>query len=189
MTTGEAEDASIKVIHTEIAAFSTEYWDLQCTTNRFALSSDRAPAMEIIRDLTVGIFTLLAYTPVQAVGLNRAEHWEMESESALDSLGDRLVPRDNWKSLLMKPGMRTLTVQGERPDERDGYIWVRVEPSAEIGHGVFIDINDHYGLPSATEEESAETIDSARRLVELISTEWSRSRERAQEIIGGLING
>jgi hypothetical protein len=188
ITSGEAEGANIQVIHSEIAAFNTEYWNLQCTTDRFAVGSDRAPAPEIIRDLVVGIFTLLVHTPVRAVGLNRTEHWEMEDEHSWDSFGDRLVPRNNWNSFLTNPGMRSLTVEGQRPDDYEGYIWVKVEPSTQVGHGVFIDVNDHYVVPS-TENKGTQTMDGADKLVELISAEWANSRDRAQEIIRGLLKG
>jgi hypothetical protein len=187
MTAGEAEDVRIEVIHREIAAFSAEYWDLQCTTDSFSLVSDRAPAAELLRDLTAGIFTLLAHTPLRAVGLNRIEHWEMADENAWDLLGLRLVPPKNW-NLLKLPGLRSLTVEGQRPDDYVGYIWVKVEPSARIGHGVFIEVNDHFVLTSPNDVGDAEGVDRASKLVDVLSTEWSNSRDRAKVIINGVIN-
>jgi hypothetical protein len=182
ITRGEAEDAEIKLIHKELTSFGTEYWDLECTTDRFAVASDRAPALEILRDLTVGVFTLLSHTPTHAVGLNRSEHWELENEAAVHSLGYRLVPRENWTTL-EQPAMQTLTVQGNRPDDYDGYIRVRIEPSAKFSNGVYVDVNDHF------EFASPKDVEGASKLVKLLSAEWDNSRDRASSIIEGVLNG
>jgi hypothetical protein len=185
ITTGEATDAEVQVVHKDITAFGTEYWDLECTADRLVIGSDRAPAVEILRDLAIGIFTLLSHTPVHAVGLNRSEHWDIESADALNSLGYRLVPKENWTAILETPAMQTLTVQGARPDDYEGYIRVKVEPSVRVENGVYLEINDHYQLVPPNETG----VEAAGKLIGLLSSNWKSSRERAQRIIEGVLDG
>jgi hypothetical protein len=182
ITSGEAEAAEIRIVHRELTVFGTEYWDLECTTDRFVVASDRSPTTEILRDLAVGVFTLLTHTPMHAVGLNHSEHWELGNEDAVHALGFRLVPRENWTSVLEQPAMQTLTVQGNRPDDFQGYIRVRIEPSIQVHNGVFLDVNDHL------EFASPKDVEGANKLVKILSTEWNNSRDRASAIIEGVLN-
>jgi hypothetical protein len=185
ITNGEATDAEVRVVHKDFTSFGTEYWDLECTADRLVIASDRAPAIEILRDLAIGVFTLLSHTPVHAVGLNRNEHWDLGSADALHSLGYRLVPQDNWTAILETPAMQTLTVQGARPDDYEGYIRVKVEPSIRIENGVYLEINDHFQL---VPRENID-VEAAGKLIKLLSEDWQSSRERAQRIIEGVLDG
>lgn len=54
---------------------------------------------------------------------------------------------------------------------------VRVEPSGQIAHGVFVDVNDHF------QPETKEPAESWSVFAEIIETQWKASRERAAKVI------
>ncbi len=180
----EAEAAEVEVITREIASFSTDWLDLAITLDRLQISTTSAPSYDLVRDLVVGIFTFLPETPVKAMGINRNSHYRVNTEETWHAFGDKLAPKDVWNAVLEKAGMRSLIMQGVRPDGRQGNIIVQVEPSLRLaeegGFGVYIAINDHYQLDATDETTGAD-------MKEVLEGVWTESVARAETIIDRLL--
>lgn len=143
----EREAAQIEVIHNEIALVKIEPLLLQVTRDRFLLRTSQESSFPRLRDLTIGAFKTLSHTPARVLGMNWWAHFRMKNTEEWHELGYKLVPRKPWNNVFepgQHEGMRSLTVQAERTDERDGYVRVKVEPSQQVDPGVFIHVNDHY---------------------------------------------
>ena len=85
-------------------------------------------------------------------------------------------PKDIWNTCIKKPGMASLTIRGERPDDYTGALTVRVEPSARIQPGVYVTVNDHYEL------ESAQPSHGAAPILDILDAAWASSLARSLSI-------
>ncbi len=171
----EAEEANIELITPAVAKFSLDWMRLQVIQEQFVIETIQEPYYEILRDLIVGTFSLLNHTPVTMLGINTQQHFRMHFEDEWNKLGHELAPKEKyWIPVLEKPGMRSLVVQGQRPDKYKGYIQVKVEPSSKIQLGVYISINDHYEV----KEES-----NCKAIVDILNIDWVDSRQRAEKLI------
>ncbi len=64
----EAREANIQIIQGDVAIFSTEWFSIQVTHERFSLDTRDPSKWLPMRDLVIGTFTILSHTPVRAVG-------------------------------------------------------------------------------------------------------------------------
>jgi hypothetical protein len=172
----EADAAQIQIIHSDLADFTTEWLHVQVTPQRFAADTDQESYYEPLRDLVLSVLDL-THAPVARMGLNRVFHYPLASEKRWHSLGHRLAPKRDWKPYLKDPGLEALIIRAARADKRDGVVRVRVEPSARVDYGVFIEVNDHYELakadpPASTTEEAAQ----------ILADHWGESLERALQL-------
>lgn len=176
----EAEAAEIRIIHQDVVSYSLEWVDLEVTRDRCQLqTTSTAEAADPVRDLALGIFTILRHTPIRLVGINGAGHYRVPSEDRWHEIGHTLAPDARWKDLLDRPGMRSLVVQGARTDDHEGWIRVTVEPSVIVNPGIYIGINDHYDL--TTGQASVTTAEPA---LSVVRDNWNRSlqvREQASQ--------
>lgn len=124
----EAQAANIELIHPQVARFSLDWLQLQVTEEQFSATTTQSSFYEPLRDLVLGTFRLLRHTPVRMMGLNRDSHFRMPTEEAWHAFGHRLTPKEPWAGVLKEPGMRSLTMEGLRPDGFQGYIRVRLSP-------------------------------------------------------------
>jgi len=173
----EADAANINIIHPDVASFKTEWLEVNIVKERFQIATVQESYYEALRDIAVGILGLLSHTPIRVMGINRDFHFDLVSEDIWNGLGHRLVPKQDWKSLLKSPGMQNLVVQGERTDDLKGYLRVSVQPSSRVKFGVFIEVNDHYILK--TDEKEVDGADKARVI---LSERWNDSMKRSSEI-------
>lgn len=165
----ELAENKVTIVSREVTQFATNVLDVQALQQQLTVATARAQP-EVIRDFVVGLLTELPHVPVARLGINREVHFRMPDEEAWHRLGHTLVPPEHWPFLQM-PGMRSTIVQGARPDGKNGYVWLRVEPSSSIPLGVFMQQNDHFELGQEA------TGDDARKL---ITSTWSDSLERAK---------
>jgi hypothetical protein len=179
----EAEEAEIGIVHPQVAQFESGWLRMNVTTDRFQVDTSQEPFYEPLRDLVIGICQIMVHTPLRVVGINRDFHYGLASEDTWHAVGHRLVPKQDWEEVLSSPGMRTLTVEGQRPDGLQGYIRVRVEPSTRVLSGVYTQVNDHYVLPSANESPA-----SAREVIAIISEQWTQSMERGLQIAEKIVS-
>ncbi len=189
--------ADVAMIQRDIATFKTGWLNLVCTNDGLQLITDLSYEFERCRDVAIGILQTLRHTPLAYIGINRAVHFQLDSDEAWHAIGDTLAPKDYWEDILRFPGMRVLNIQGARPDHYAGRVHVQVEPSALVPRAVFVLHNDHFGLQTVeaqpdsraeltlTEPEGAIAA-SADRLplaLEILSNEWAASMSRAEEAI------
>jgi len=172
----EADEAKIEIIHPTIVVFSLDWLQIQIEPNRFYAGTNQSPYYEILKDLVLGTFRILSHTPIKIMGINYDSHFPMDSEDAWHDIGHRVTPKEIWNKVLKKPGLRSLTIQGERPDDHKGRIAVRIEPSNRVRYGIFININDHYEL------QDPESVLGCEAIIDMLESEWKASVTRSQQI-------
>ena len=173
----EADAARIEIIHPEVAVFELDWLRLQVTRDRLAINSNRESHYEPARDLLIGTLDLLRHMPTRALGVNHDLILEYESRDHFNQLGWELVPEDRWRPVLQRPGMVRVEEQGERTDDFEGYIRVRVEPILDGGTKVLCEVNDHFSLSEENMPSSTVAIG------ELLNAEWRNISERAVHIL------
>lgn len=173
----EVDAAKVQIVHPDAAVFTAEWLEINAVRDRFQAATVQESYYEPLRDLVIGVLDLLSHTPLKLMGLNREFHYQLRSEDAWHSVGHRLVPKADWKDLLENPGMKSLIVEGVRPDDLKGYIRVKVEPSTQISYGVYVEVNDHYDL-----RRSEKTISEASEAMQILSERWSDSMKRSAAI-------
>lgn len=171
----EAEQAEIRIVAPEVADWSTEWFDMQVTTNRFLVIAKVESRAESLRDLVVGTFQLLEHTVTTALGLNRAMHYDVGGEENWHRIGDALAPKQLWRPHLPKrPGMRTLQMEEtHRGDGLPGKSIVTVQPSQKYTHGVFFDVNNEIHPRGEA---------STSFFVEVIRNHWERLLDEAKKM-------
>jgi hypothetical protein len=181
-----AERARIELLTEDVAAFQAGWLSLQATQEQFVAATTDPLSYELLRDLVVGVFTVLSHSPTSALGLNHDFHYRVPSEAEWHALGHRLAPKEPWADTLNQPGMRSLTMQGVRRDSNRGSIFVKVEPSLKMDPGqvgLFVGINDHYTLSKKDDFEM--TTDT---LIDLINRDWDESSVQAETIIAAVLD-
>jgi hypothetical protein len=174
----ESDAAKVQVIHPSATVFTAEWLQLTVVPDRFHIATTQESFSEPLRDLVIGVMKIFNEIPLIAMGLNRTCNYRLESEEAWHHIGNELAPKKTWGSLLDKPGMRSLTMEGVRSDKREGYIQVKVEPSTTIKYGVNVELNDHYQLKS----EDTTLPPGTQRASDILNECWTKSIERSLAI-------
>ena len=172
----ELENAEVGVIAADTCSFRTEQYTLQALNNRFMISTAQPPLYDSLRDLAIGTFRILRHTPLAKLGLNREVHFQLDSEEVWHAIEQKLAPKEHWNPILNNPGMRSLAIEGTRPDGLDGAVNVRVEPSNRIENGLFVEINDHFEVDDTLAR-------SANAILSIAEEQWAESLRRSDEII------
>jgi hypothetical protein len=155
---------------------------MEVTDQRFIVRTSQEPYDVVIRDLVIGTFDLLRYTPVTQMGINRIMHFDLGSEEKWHEAGHLLAPKEIWTGILDKPGMLSMQMRdSNRKDGLKGNINVRVEPSRQISNGLFIEVNDHI------EAEKDPTTEGSIELISILNSNWERSYKRSEEIMISLL--
>jgi hypothetical protein len=174
----EAEAAKVEVVHAELASLVLPWVHLQVARDRFQASTLDPAHFDHLLDLVVGVFAILAETPVTAVGFTYNIHREMSTEKR-DVLGDGIAPKEGWALLLEHPKLRSMTMQGRAQRGADCLVTVTVEPSVRIEPGVYTQINRHY--------QSAER--NVARLLTDLKADWAAALEDARRIVQAIHDG
>lgn len=177
----EAQDAEIQIVHQALVDFSLEWLKVQVHQDRFSAGTHQSPYYTPLKDLVVGTFRILRHTPIRMLGINCDYHFPIGSEDRWHAFGHKLTPKEIWSKILDKPGMRSLTIEGMRPDQHIGKIAVRVEPSRRIQHGVFITINDHY------EVKETDSPLGCDKIIDILAESWEVSVSRCNQIVSGIL--
>lgn len=173
----EAKSAKLDVVHNDITSEMIGSIKIQVSSDRFTASTTNAGDYEPLRDLVAGTFKILPHTPIRMLGINLDAHFRIASVDAWHSLGHRLAPKELWGTVMNKPGLISLTIEGNR-DVKKGYLRVKVEPSLRIknGVGVYINVNDHYEIPEHKPE------DGCGEIMEKMITNWDSSLKQSRSI-------
>jgi hypothetical protein len=177
----EANRTKVEFVHSEVALLELGWAKLQVQQERLLIISTDPSQLLPMRDLIAGLLTLLEHTPVKQLGFNREAHIRMPSEAEWHRVGDQLVPKTIWQRCLDgRVGMRSLTVEGQRPGSEAKYVRVRIEPSMQVTpHGVFIHFNEHHEFPDLTR---------ASEVIPLIAEVWPVASRFADELMERLLN-
>ena len=177
----EATKANITVIQTEMADFSCDWFQLQVLQGRFMLLSSDPRQYAPLRDLAAAILAVLPHTPVTAIGLNRHFHFQMPSVDSWHAIGHLLAPKEPWHSIMDKPGLRSLLMEGYRANG-GGVLHIKVEPSTKVEHGVFIEFNEDFRQKGETPPDGTHWI--ASRLNENWDSMMKFAEASAEHLLG-----
>jgi hypothetical protein len=140
------KNVEIQVVHRNATVFSTEWFSLQVTGDRFAVETRDPGKSLLLRDLALGTFKILEHTPLTAFGLNRISQFQTSSVERWHAFGHHFAPKESWNAIMKDPGLRMLAIEGKR-DGCEGKITVSIEPSVKVHPGILININEHHDLP------------------------------------------
>lgn len=178
---GAKERKSLMNTH-QVSIIETDWFVLQVLENQFSLTS-KGPVTPSLRDLAVGILTLISQTPLIAIGLNFMGHYKFSNVAEYHKVGDTLAPKNIWEEVFSNStlshlgegsqsiglGNMTIKVQpckrGEIPLTRDEKN-ITIQQSSKIrGDGILLSLNDHRDLTkwddaiSTVAEYAAQIID------------------------------
>ena len=190
--TTDAKEHESLVISPTISRFETEWFSLQVIQQQFVLAS-KGPVTPLIRDLAIGIFTLVDQTPVSGIGHNFWADYKMPSAQEWHKVGDILAPKKIWRSVNpdenQSIGMSDLTIEID-PVKRcevnttGQKVRLTVAYSRQIQNGVSFFINNHYPIsPDKIMKTS-----SARSGVDLISKRWETDLQESKRMFDGVLS-
>jgi len=181
----EAKSADIQIIHKDVTVFSTEWFSMQVTQDRFAADTNDPTKYQPLRDLVVGTFKVLEHTPIHAFGLNTNRHFRLESEDAWHAFGHYYAPKDTWRHILTNPGLRSLMIEGKRESCGAQRIRVKVEPSTKVHPGVFVHVNEHY---TVEEEKNSNPTDRIVIFLRVLQESWDGFLTYSREVAFHLLD-
>jgi hypothetical protein len=165
----EADHAKITTIQSEVADFSTEWFEMQVLQNRFQVASTDPTHYAPLRDLSMGIFAILPHTPVKRLGLNRNFHFAIPSIDEWHEIGNLLAPKEPWNGIMEIPGLRSMLMQGRRKQAGGGTLHIKIEPSVKVNPGLYVEINEEFkegeGYDAGGEQNPLEEVELDREEV------------------------
>jgi hypothetical protein len=199
----ESQSADVQVIAPPVATFSTDWMTFSATQQTLSVSTAIPENFERLRELAVGIVTVLDDVPVGAIGFNLEAHWKPASEDEWHKLGDALAPKEFWEPELELAGMQSLTVRGVRRDLWSGHVNVTVQPSVRVVGGTYAQVNDHFGLrrvdrqpqgreeflnPAFLESQNVQpSAENAQSALEILRDEFPMSLGNSEAVLRKLI--
>ena len=191
----EADDATIELMHHDIAIFSFDWGKIEIQAERFAITSLESVDPRI-HDLVVKTFKeFLPHTPIGRMGMNLKMDFPVKDVDTLCQIGERLAPKDPWGDWAgalkreedddKRSGLKTLTMQqSTRDDGCNGHIQATVQPSTLIAPapGIRVGINDHI------EVEDWANVIGCEEIVTKLESDWEISIDNARMIAQQVMN-
>ena len=188
ITDREFEVSETEVIVPQLSKFSVEHLSIQCEVSRFQISWTSEPTIRVL-DTALQIFgDLLPHTPLNAFGVNYAEHWRADSWQRRTALGRALAPTTPWGSWGATfdaadadkvGGMTELSVHKPFDDDVEGFLRATIGPSPEIAdknRGIVLNFNHH-------RQFEVDDVDGTRRVLDRLSQEFDPAIRRAKGLI------
>ena len=196
---GDAEIARASesfITSAQFLAVQTEWFALHVVSNQFSITS-QGPLSPAIKDLAVGILTLVPQTPITAIGLNFMGHYKMTSHHAYNKVGDTLAPKKIWREVFPdeqdNAGMSDMTIviqkvkieeSGERTVLSPSYKRITLQPSTKVKLGLFGLYNDHREIVLVDLKDKT----AAEQARDLINDDWKTSWDASLQVFDGLIS-
>ncbi len=155
LSVDEANEAEVQLMSDELVIFNTEWFQWRAFAQRIMIDvSDLSRVREAV-DLLTNTFNLLGHTPIKAFGLNRNCHVRLESFESLDHLLQTAAPPGLWSDVIKGPRPSSVTVESEveKTDSLQSRLEVQLERSKRVLPGLFAEINRHYQVRSARDDE------------------------------------
>ena len=148
---GEAETAKVAVVSPELTAVRFAWFTLQVMDRSFTVTTNDPSQFRALEECVSGIFRLLEFTPIVAMGLNSERHVRVPTEDIWTPLENKLAPHAIWTNVLPGPRsgastLQTLSVAGKRPESSAEQLSVTIEPSHQFQPGLFLRTNEHYSF-------------------------------------------
>lgn len=191
---GDAEDAKKApslMISQQVTIFETDWFAFQVLTNQFSMTS-KGPLTPAIKDLVVGILSLVPHTPITAIGLNFVGHFRLANEAEYHKIGDVLAPKAIWSTLYPDGhavGLADLSIRiqdGERGQTpRSGNEKrISVQPSNKLKVGVLLSFNDHREIL----ESGGDGMTAAEQAAAIVDSDWQHSWDDAVRVFGSVLS-
>lgn len=176
----EAKAANVDLVSPNLTAIRFAWFSLQAMDNRFTVTTPDPAQYRALQDCVSGVFGLLEFTPITAMGLNSERHIRMHKEDIWGPLEDKLAPRDLWSTVLpgpRTPTLQTLSVAGVRPDSPAERLSVTVEPSHKLSGGLYVRTNEHFQFDEGSD---------AKEPMKLLRENWIDALAYSNEITNHL---
>jgi hypothetical protein len=196
----DVEDVEYDILVPDVAVYTAGWVRCQLQSESMELTCLDPADFERLRDLAVGILRSLPDLKVSLLGINRVVHFQVSDWKKWHHVGDTLANNDVWNGVLSFPGMRSLTIWGQRSGKYYGHTQVQVEPSSRYPRAIYVACNDHYDLtlieswPASRDEaiESGRVEDSSASsekvdvAVSALTDDWGASMKRAHSLIANV---
>ena len=174
----EADNAKVKIIHPEISDFRISFAELQISKDKFIVNCNNEADFDLVRDLTVNIFSYLNETPISGIGLNHVVHFGLNDGKQYDSFGNWLSPHDIWVDHMNKPKLLELKIIEPFIDGNAIKNMVSISTSNIIKqYGVRYQLNYHIEIEKSKEKS----------LINLLNKHWEKSSTKSKNIFESLI--
>lgn len=183
----EAMDARIEVIHADVSSFTTEWLTIQVLRDRFTAAIKAEVYRQHLGDLVRNVFTLLGHSPVRQMGLNASFRVHFKSKDDWHFFGHFILPKSPWRDVLAKPGLRSVSVEGSRTDNRPGLVNITFQSDLRLSGDTILRINDHFDMPSPKDNEPA-GVPNAEWALGILAEDFDKSFERANNLVSHLID-
>lgn len=183
LTESEAEEADIKLIHPDISAFSANWLEVQVSREKFIISTKMEAYFEPLRDLAIGTFSLLAHTPLKAVGVNFDRHVKARQEK-LEELTNKFAPKNFWEEKGLNTQFEGISVSIDKStvEHPIRFLKVKIEPSALIESGIFLNFNYHTQLKAKAGKQKY-----GDELVAILNQDWANMKKEIDQITEKII--
>ncbi len=172
----EALEAELQLVGREFCRLSLGWVELIVVDDRLQAQTTSDTVNDgQVRDLLVGVLRLLPHTPIESGAIHHRAEIAISTEEEWHAIGDGLAPKEVWEGVLDKPGMFDFAMQGVRPDDLNGAIRVRIQPSTLIRPGIMLNVNDEFLMSKPDEPSHVAAADLLDRL-------WPEAKTRAAEI-------
>jgi hypothetical protein len=178
----EADPQSVKVVSSEVTEIRIGEIQLICIGERLTLRTQNIAYEQKLRDLLEGILSLLPHTPVRACGINPASHYHLESVEYWHKIGHTLAPKELiWNDLFVSPGLKNLTILSKARPEDLNELNVTIEPSTRFAPGLYIHVNNHFGLSPESSE-----VGGAALIKNIVKAEWSEATNQVNRVAAAI---
>ena len=142
----EDSGAQIEVIVKELTKFTVASISIEVQEAKLVLKSAQQAFDYLIRDLALGIITLLPEANVTHVGLNVNVHIECKDHNFWHFIGDSLAPKQLWNDIVPdspRVGLKNIQLQakksaGEIGNLNFGFSWLNRPDWAQLS------LNNHF---------------------------------------------
>jgi hypothetical protein len=178
----EADPQGVKVVSADVTEILVGEIRIICVGERLSLGTQNIAYEQKLRDLLEGTLALLPHTPVRACGINPAAHYHLEGLDYWHKIGNTLAPKDLiWKDLFVRPGLRNLTIQSKVSPDDINEINITIEPSTRFDPGLFIHVNNHFGLSA-----ESSNVGSAALIRDVIKTRWVEATNQVSRVASAI---
>lgn len=185
VTTEEADEAHIEVIHPEISKFQISKFGFSVETEKLSVELSKPPFIDGMDLLERTFREYLPHTPISKLGINRNVHFSVGSEDARNEIGMILAPHEPWgawgaafeRPLPNRGGLRIMIMEERGLEDRPkGHFQIRIEPSVKIKNsvGIFVSTNDDFGVADS------DNVEGGREILDLLHASFEVSMERAE---------
>lgn len=183
----------IEVVIKELTKFSVSSISVEVTEDRVVFRSNDKAFDSLIRDLAVGVITLLPDSKITAVGLNVVEHLEFLDHKFWHYMGHALAPKEIWLDALGETkhvGLKVLTLQAAKPKGQIGsynisFSWLNRPDWAQFS------FNNHYsdGSDIQFDAEHKALAEKDYNPLDIVLRHWEQALDQNDHAISRLLDG